>query len=157
MSIYRGGNGTRNGSKMGRKLTEKFVIIAPIFIISIFGVPEKGKGLDLTLLIHLPPMASISSFFYKNPQEVFDTIEDQFTLQPDSLVELTKAFLEEVTIGLTNYNQAMAMMCALIFSTKAPSLTCFQSFICYRFSRWHRNWVSYKHQSMSRLFSHNSF
>lgn len=63
-------------------------------------------------------MASISSFYYKNPQEVFDIIEDQFTLQPDSLVELTKAFLDEVKIGLTNYNQAMAMMCAFIFFTK---------------------------------------
>lgn len=64
-------------------------------------------------------MASISSFCYKNAQEVFDIIEDQFTLQPDSLVELTKAFLDEVKIGLANYNQAMAMMCAFIFRDNA--------------------------------------
>ena len=63
-------------------------------------------------------MASISSFYYKNAQEVFDIIEDQFTLQPDLLVELTKAFLDEVKIGLTNYNQAMAMMYAFISSRR---------------------------------------
>ena len=88
-------------------------------------------------------MASISSFYYKNAQEVFDILEDQFTLQPDFLVELTKAFLDEVKIGLTNYNQAMAMMCAFITFTKTLSLTCFQSHICYRRSRWLGDWVCY--------------
>jgi len=55
-------------------------------------------------------MASISSFHYQNAQTVFDVIEDQFTLQPDPLVELTKAFINEFKIGLTNYNQPMAMI-----------------------------------------------
>ena len=63
-------------------------------------------------------MASISSFYYKNAQEVFDFIDDQFTLKPDTLIELTNAFLGEVKTGLTNYNQAMAMMCAFIFSRR---------------------------------------
>lgn len=68
-------------------------------------------------------MTSISSFCYQNAQAVFDVIDNQFTLQPDSLVELTKAFLDEVKIGLANYNQPMAMMCAFIFVMKTPSLT----------------------------------
>jgi hypothetical protein len=103
-------------------------------------------------------MASISSFYYKNPREVFDFIDDQFTLKPDSLVDLTKTFLDEVKTGLANYNQAMAMMCALIFLAKTLSLTCFQSHICYRCSQWYRDWVCCKHhQSIPRLFSHNSF
>lgn len=63
-------------------------------------------------------MASISSFYYQNAQTVFDVIEDQFTLQPDPLVELTKAFINEFKIGLANYNQPMAMMYAAIFFTK---------------------------------------
>lgn len=72
-------------------------------------------------------MASISSFYYKNPREVFDFIDDQFTLKPDSLVELTKTFLDEVKTGLANYNQAMAMMCALIFSHKNAILNLFSA------------------------------
>lgn len=63
-------------------------------------------------------MASISSFYYKNPQEVFDFIDDQFTLKPDSLVEVTKAFLGEVKTGLANYNQAMAMMYAFFLFSR---------------------------------------
>lgn len=91
------------------------------------------------------PMASISSFYYQSPQEVFDVIDSQFTLHPDSLIELTKAFLDEVKIGLTNYNCAMAMMSAFIFWTTTLSLTCvFQSYICNRCSRWHRDRVCYK-------------
>ena len=66
-------------------------------------------------------MASISSFYYKSPKEVFEFIGKQFTLEPDFLVELTKAFLDEVKIGLTNYNQAMAMMCALSFFSRRPN------------------------------------
>ena len=114
--------------------------------------------LAVLFFIHPHQMASISSFYYKNPQEVFDFIDNQFTLQPDSLVELTKAFLDEVKIGLANYNQAMAMMCAFILFTMALSLTCFQSHICYRCSQWHRDRVRYKHYvSASRVFSHNTF
>jgi hypothetical protein len=79
-------------------------------------VPKKGKR-DFIYFISLSPlpMASISSFYYKNPKEVFDFIDDQFTLKPDSLIELTKTFLDEVKTGLSNYNQAMAMMYAFVF------------------------------------------
>jgi len=81
-------------------------------------VPEKGSETDFILS---STMASISSFCYKSPQEIFDIIEDQFTLQPHSLVELTKAFLDEIKTGLTNYNQAMAMIPS--FVTGVPNGT----------------------------------
>ena len=126
------------------------VLSHALVIIIRCSVPVKGKRDFKFISPILPsslPMASISSFYYKNPQEVFDFIDDQFTLKPDSLVELTKTFLDEVKTGLTNYNQAMAMMCAFILFTKTLSLTCFQSLICYRCSQWFRNWVCCKHQS----------
>ncbi|KAJ7638476.1 hypothetical protein FB45DRAFT_741354 [Roridomyces roridus] len=57
-------------------------------------------------------MASISSHYAKGPdaQRVFDDIDRQFTLGPDTLVELTGAFLDEFKVGLDNYNHPMAMI-----------------------------------------------
>jgi hypothetical protein len=47
-----------------------------------------------------------------NTQGVVDQIERQFTLSPETLVDLTKAFLNEFELGLGSYGQAMAMMYA---------------------------------------------
>lgn len=55
-------------------------------------------------------MASTSSFFYKDPQDVLDDIDYQFQLSPATLISLSRAFLNEFAVGLGNYNHAMAMM-----------------------------------------------
>jgi len=55
-------------------------------------------------------MAPLSAFQYEHSQTVFDLLEQQISLKEDSLVSLTKAFLEEFNLGLSNYNQPMAMM-----------------------------------------------
>lgn len=67
-------------------------------------------------------MASISSFYYQSPQAVFDIIDSQFTLHREPLVELTKAFLDEFKLGLSTYNQAMAMMSAPQFAFTKDTL-----------------------------------
>lgn len=56
-------------------------------------------------------MATVSAFHYQDPQAVFDDIQHQFTLNSDTLIGLTKAFLDEFKLGLGSYNQPMAMMC----------------------------------------------
>lgn len=56
-------------------------------------------------------MASTSALSNSETQRVFDEIHRQFHLSSESLVELTKAFLDEFRVGLQNYNQPMAMMC----------------------------------------------
>ncbi|KAJ8086161.1 hypothetical protein PM082_004983 [Marasmius tenuissimus] len=55
-------------------------------------------------------MASTSSYFYKDPQTVFDDIDFQMTLEPSTLTELVKAFLDEFRTGLGDYNHPMAMI-----------------------------------------------
>jgi len=57
-------------------------------------------------------MAPISTPQYTNTQDIVDQIERQFTLSPETLVDLTKAFLNEFELGLGSYGQAMAMMYA---------------------------------------------
>ena len=48
-------------------------------------------------------------------QRIFDDIEGQFHLTPESLVDLTQAFLDEVRRGLGSYGHPMAMMCVLSY------------------------------------------
>ncbi|KAK7471056.1 hypothetical protein VKT23_002471 [Stygiomarasmius scandens] len=55
-------------------------------------------------------MASTSSYFYKDSQNVLDAIDYQLTLDPNTLVGLVKAFLDEFRMGLSNYNFPMAMI-----------------------------------------------
>lgn len=57
-------------------------------------------------------MAPISTPQYSNTQGVVDQIERQFTLSPETLIDLTKAFLNEFELGLGSYGQPMAMMYA---------------------------------------------
>ena len=54
-------------------------------------------------------------------QRVFDGIERQFQLDTPALVALTRAFLDEVTRGLADYGQPMAMMCVLSFPSPSFS------------------------------------
>ncbi|KAJ7162589.1 hypothetical protein C8R43DRAFT_990841 [Mycena crocata] len=60
----------------------------------------------------LPSMASISAHFAKGPdaQFIFDDIHRQFQLSPETLIELTGAFLDEFKTGLGKYNYPMAMI-----------------------------------------------
>ncbi|KAK7060171.1 hypothetical protein VNI00_000935 [Paramarasmius palmivorus] len=53
---------------------------------------------------------STSAHFYKDPQNVFDSIDYQLTLEPSTLTELVKAFLNEFKVGLGSYNHPMAMI-----------------------------------------------
>ncbi|KAJ7087206.1 hypothetical protein B0H15DRAFT_931230 [Mycena belliarum] len=57
-------------------------------------------------------MPSISAHFAKGPdaQHIFDDIHRQFQLSPETLVELTGAFLNEFQVGLKEYNHPMAMI-----------------------------------------------
>jgi hexokinase len=57
-------------------------------------------------------MPSISAHFAKGSdvQFIFDDIHRQFQLGPETLVELTEAFLDEFKVGLGDYNHPMAMM-----------------------------------------------
>ncbi|KAL0580895.1 hypothetical protein V5O48_001088 [Marasmius crinis-equi] len=55
-------------------------------------------------------MASTSSYFHRDPQSVFDDIDFQMTLEPSTLTELVKTFLDEFRRGLGNYNHPMAMI-----------------------------------------------
>ncbi|KAF9535059.1 hypothetical protein CPB83DRAFT_781091 [Crepidotus variabilis] len=55
----------------------------------------------------MPPLSATQ---HEDPQAVFDSLEQQFSLHEEGLVALTKTFLEEFKVGLTNYNQPMAMI-----------------------------------------------
>lgn len=56
-------------------------------------------------------MASTSSHFYRDPQTVLDDLGYQFQLDPETLTDIVKVFLEEYRAGLSNYGHPMAMMC----------------------------------------------
>ena len=56
-------------------------------------------------------MVPTSALVVDDVQRVFDDIERQFELDTHSLVALTNAFLDELSRGLANYGQPMAMMC----------------------------------------------
>lgn len=55
-------------------------------------------------------MAPISALTYDNTQRIFDEIDRHFQLSQETLVELSKAFLQEFSVGLGDYNHPMAMM-----------------------------------------------
>ncbi|KAJ3759192.1 hypothetical protein EV360DRAFT_42333 [Lentinula raphanica] len=57
-------------------------------------------------------MASTSAYSYlhKSPQDVLNDIDFQLTLEPALLTKLTKAFLEEINVGLGRYGEDMAMV-----------------------------------------------
>ncbi|KAJ3723422.1 hypothetical protein C8R42DRAFT_606411 [Lentinula raphanica] len=57
-------------------------------------------------------MASTSAYSYlhKSPQDVLNDIDFQLTLEPALLTNLTKAFLEEINVGLGRYGEDMAMV-----------------------------------------------
>lgn len=62
--------------------------------------------------------ASTPSHFYKDAQHILDGIDSQFQLKPETLQSLTKAFLDEFAVGLSSYNQPMAMMYALLVTPR---------------------------------------
>jgi hexokinase len=59
----------------------------------------------------MPPLNYLNG---ENPQRVLDDITRHFQLGPETLTELTTAFVEEIRLGLGNYNHAMAMVYVLV-------------------------------------------
>lgn len=57
-------------------------------------------------------MAHTSALHSLSQEDVLDTLRTQFTVQPDTLVNLTKTFLREAAQGLASYGLSMAMMYA---------------------------------------------
>ncbi|KAF8897142.1 hexokinase [Infundibulicybe gibba] len=55
-------------------------------------------------------MASTSALYSQDEQRVLDDIHRRFQLDSESLVGLTKAFVDEFRIGLQSYGQPMAMI-----------------------------------------------
>ncbi|KAF5387613.1 hypothetical protein D9615_000084 [Tricholomella constricta] len=55
-------------------------------------------------------MAPIHALSSQDPQRLFDDIDRSFQLNPQILVDLTKAFLHEISLGLGAYNHPMAMI-----------------------------------------------
>jgi hypothetical protein len=85
-----------------------------------------------------------SALAVDDPQHIFDDIQGQFLLKPESLTVLTKAFLDEVNEGLSGYNHPMAMMCVCFFVGSRVSLflILLKPDFCQGRSRWHGNWVT---------------
>jgi hexokinase len=64
----------------------------------------------------MPPLQAL---FNDNPQSVFDDIDRHFQLGRDVLVDLAKAFLDEIKVGLESYNYPMAMVYVLHSYTRS--------------------------------------
>lgn len=62
----------------------------------------------------IPTMPALSVHQYDSVKSVLDTIERQFTIADDALVDITRRFLTEVKDGLNSYGKDMAMMCVLL-------------------------------------------
>ncbi|KAG6865994.1 hypothetical protein C0991_009666 [Blastosporella zonata] len=56
----------------------------------------------------MPPIHALST---EDQQSLFNDIDRSFQLSPQDLVDLTKAFLHEISLGLASYGQPMAIMC----------------------------------------------
>ena len=60
-------------------------------------------------------MSKTSAHFAPDPEvgrRVLDDIENMFRLTKDNLMDITTHFLKDFTLGLSEYNHPMAMMCA---------------------------------------------
>ncbi|KAG6830614.1 hypothetical protein H0H92_015706 [Tricholoma furcatifolium] len=55
----------------------------------------------------MPPIHALST---QDPQHLFDDIDRDFQLSSQDLVELTKAFLHEISLGLSEYGKPMAII-----------------------------------------------
>ena len=58
----------------------------------------------------MAPLAAISSSLPDTAGQILDSIELQFKLDDVALTRITTQFLQEITDGLTEYGQAMAIM-----------------------------------------------
>jgi hexokinase len=54
----------------------------------------------------MPPMASMP----QASQDILNGIEEQFTLSDEILCGITKQFVDDFNVGLSQYNEPMAMM-----------------------------------------------
>ncbi|KAH9843727.1 hexokinase [Rhodofomes roseus] len=55
-------------------------------------------------------LAALSGVSVEAERKILDDIEDQFRLEEDALIEITKQFLEDFRAGLGEYNHPMAMI-----------------------------------------------
>ncbi|TFL00601.1 hexokinase [Pterulicium gracile] len=62
-------------------------------------------------------MAPTSAVFSREHQKVIDDINDQFQLPNESLISITKAFLDEYSKGLSAYGHPMAMIPTFVTGT----------------------------------------
>jgi hypothetical protein len=53
---------------------------------------------------------NLNALSSKDSASIFQELDQSFRLKPDTLVELSKAFLNEISQGLSQYNFPMAMM-----------------------------------------------
>ena len=58
----------------------------------------------------MAPIAAISSSLPDTAGQILDAIELQFKLDDVSLTRITTQFLQEISNGLAEYGQAMAIM-----------------------------------------------
>jgi hexokinase len=61
-------------------------------------------------------MAHTSALHAQYQQDILKTIHDQLTISDDTLLNITRTFLREVTDGLSSYGHPMAMMYASTFT-----------------------------------------
>ena len=71
----------------------------------------------------LPAAPSTSALFSQDSYSLLEHIDKQFYLDPDALINLANAFLQEARLGLANYGRPMAMMFVLLSSFSCTSLT----------------------------------
>lgn len=89
-------------------------------------------------------MAPTSAVFSREHQKVIDDINDQFQLPNESLISITKAFLDEYSKGLSAYGHPMAMMCVTVAYWRCYNLRLktLQTHFRYWNPRWYGERVS---------------
>ena len=91
-------------------------------------------------------MSSTSSHYGASAEDahrILEQIEQQFRLGKDDLMRITSKFLEDFELGLSEYNQPMAMMYAgFVCLTMHVLIACVQSDIRDWRTKRDGNWVS---------------
>ena len=68
----------------------------------------------------MAPLAAISNSLPDKARQILDEIEVQFKLDDVALTRITAQFLQEVASGLSEYGQAMAIMCVWSYDYLQP-------------------------------------
>ena len=62
----------------------------------------------------MPIIGALSGVSIEEERRVLDDIEHQFHLDEDVLIRITKQFLDDMHLGLGEYNHPLAMMCVFL-------------------------------------------